>query len=84
VGWKHAHSSLGNGRYRTVTNACDQSSAAQIRLNVSPFGQRSPSSSSWYSRTVNPYVTCTVRGLLQRTTLRLQPRGDLAPLGEEL
>ena len=30
----------------------------------------------------HPYVTCTVRGLLLRTTLRWQPRGDLAPLGE--
>ena len=28
-----------------------------------------------------PYVTCTVRGLLLRTTLRGQPRGDLARLG---
>ena len=45
-------------------NVCGQPCSLQIRLNVSPFGQRSPASISRYSRTLTPmcHAACPAIG----------------------
>jgi hypothetical protein len=57
-------------------------SASRSASGRSMISSSSPAVADPKSNERHLYVTCTVRGLLLRTTLRGQPRGDLAPLGE--
>ena len=71
-----------NGRVGPASLGTSLSAPARSASGRSMISSSSPAAADLSPTERDAYVTCTVRGLLLRTTLRGQPRGDLAPLGE--